>query len=240
MALPREGNTSIFSANAAGTLRLIAYLALACLIMVVDRRVGALTRIRYAASVVVEPLFTVAAAPAKLVQFVRHAMVDRSQLSHENTQLREALLLANARLNRMQVVAGQNQRLKQLLDVRHSLGMDVQLARVVGVDLGAFRHRIVLDVGAHEGVQIGQAVIDAHGVMGQVVEVLQNTSRVILISDPNHSIPVVDERSGVRVIANGAGAGGQLRVASIPLTADIRAGDMLLTSGLGGRFPAGF
>lgn len=240
MALPRDGNTTLFSANAAGTLRLIAYLALACIIMVVDRRFGVLTHVRYAASIVIEPVFTLAAIPAKLTQFVRHSAVDRADLAHENTHLREALLLANARLNRMHMVAGQNQRLKKLLDVRHALGMDVQLARVIGVDLGAFRHRIVLDVGADQGVTVGQAVIDAHGVMGQVVEVLKNTCRVILISDPNHAIPVTDERSGLRTVANGSGTGGQLRVASIPLTADVHVGDTLLTSGLGGRFPAGF
>lgn len=240
MALPRNGNTTLFSANAAGTLRLIAYLALACIIMVVDRRFGVLTRVRYGASVVIEPVFSLAALPARLADFVRHSAVDRVELAHENTRLREALLLANARLNRMHVVAGQNQRLKKLLDVRHALGMDVQLARVIGVDLGAFRHRIVLDVGADEGVTVGQAVIDARGVMGQVIEVLKNTCRVILVSDPNHAIPVVDERSGLRTVANGSGAGGQLRVRSIPLTADVRVGDTLLTSGLGGRFPAGF
>lgn len=208
--------------------------------MVLDRRVGVLTRVRYGASVLIEPVFSLAAIPAKLTQFTRHSLVDRAKLARENTRLREALLLANARLNRMHVVAGQNQRLKKLLDVRHTLGMDVQLARVIGVDLGAFRHRIVLDVGANQGVTVGQAVIDAHGVMGQVIEVLKNSCRVILISDPNHAIPVVDERSGLRTVADGSGVGGRLRVRSVPITADMRAGDTLLTSGLGGRFPTGF
>ncbi|HET6632543.1 MAG TPA: rod shape-determining protein MreC [Rhodanobacteraceae bacterium] len=240
MALARDGDTTLFSGNAAGTLRLIAYAALACVLMVIDRRVGVITHVRYTASVLIEPVFALASLPAKLANFASTSLVSRHHLSEENAHLREALLLANARLNRMHVVAGQNQRLQELLDVRRQLGMDVQLAHVVGVDIGAFRHRIVLDVGADQGVKVGQAIIDAHGVMGQVTQVQHDSSRAILVSDPNHSIPVVDERTGLRTVASGSGVGDQLVLRSIPLTADVRVGDRLLTSGLGGRFPAGF
>jgi rod shape-determining protein MreC len=137
-------------------------------------------------------------------------------------------------------VAQQNQHLKELLDTRRSLELNVQLARVIGVDLGAYSHRLMLNVGARDGVKAGQPVIDAHGVMGQVIESLPTTSLVMLVTDPAHAIPVVIERTGLRTVAYGSRDGDQLVLPTIPLAGDVEAGDQLLTSGLGGRFPPGF
>jgi rod shape-determining protein MreC len=140
----------------------------------------------------------------------------------------------------MAAVAQQNQHLKELLDTRRSLELNVQLARVIGVDLGAYSHRLMLNVGARDGVKAGQPVIDAHGVMGQVIESLPTTSLVMLVTDPAHAIPVVVERTGLRTVAYGSRGGDQLALPTIPLAADVEPGDQLLTSGLGGRFPPGF
>ncbi|MEO7148834.1 MAG: rod shape-determining protein MreC [Rhodanobacteraceae bacterium] len=240
MALPRKESSPIFADAAAGTLRLIGYLALACVLMVLDHRNGWLHRARYIASAAIEPIYRLAAWPAQTAQNLRIAFTERAGLIEDNNRLRETLLLAQARLNRMGAVAEQNARLKQLLDTRRMLGMDVQLARLIDVDLGAARNRAMLDVGADEGVHVGQVVIDAHGVMGQIVEVLPHTSVALLITDPNHAVPVVDERSGLRGIAHGSGAPDRLLVSDIPLSADVKTGDRISTSGLGGRFPAGF
>ncbi|HTM69820.1 MAG TPA: rod shape-determining protein MreC, partial [Luteimonas sp.] len=163
-----------------------------------------------------------------------------TRLTEQNQRLREDLLLANAKLNRMAAVAEQNTRLKELLDTQHSLDLNVQLARVIGVDLGAYRYRLTLNVGARDGVRPGQPVIDAHGVLGQVREVLPTTATVMLVTDPTHALPVVIERSGLRTVAYGSRDGGALTLPNIPLAADVKAGDHLLTSGLGGRFPPGF
>ncbi len=240
MALTRDESSPLFAGNAAGTLRLIVYLALAVVLMVLDQRNGWLWRIRYAASAVVEPVYRLAGLPAAGIHTLSVAFADRQQLTQQNQRLREDLLLANARLNRMAAVAQQNLRLKELLDTRHSLGLQVQLARVIGVDLGAYRYRLTLNMGARDGVKPGQPVIDAHGVMGQIKEVLPSTSVVMLITDPAHAIPVVIERTGLRTIAYGSREGDQLSLPDIPLAADVRVGDQLLTSGVGGRFPPGF
>lgn len=240
MALTRDEKSPLFSASVAGTLRLIVYLALACVLMVIDHRGDWLHRMRYGAAVVVEPFYRLAGLPAQGLHAARVAFADRRELTRDNQHLREDLLLANARLNRMAGVARQNEKLKDLLDVQHSLGMNVQLARLIDVDFGAFSNRIVLNVGAHEGVSVGQVVIDAHGIMGQVVEVLPTTCRVMLITDPNHATPVTIERTGLRTVAYGSGRGDQLLLPNIPVSADVRAGDRLVTSGLGGRFPPGF
>jgi rod shape-determining protein MreC len=240
VARPRDESSPLFAGNAAGTLRLISYLALALVLMVLDHRNGWLWRVRYAASAVVEPVYRLANLPSAGMRTLTVAFADRKLLTEQNQRLREDLLLANARLNRMASVAEQNQRLKELLDTRRSLDLNVQLARVVGVDLGAWQQRLVLNLGARDGVKPGQPVIDAHGVMGQVVEVLPTTSVVMLVTDPAHAIPVVVERSGLRTVAYGARDGSGLVLPNIPLSADVRPGDKLLTSGLGGRFPPGF
>lgn len=240
MAIARPDNATLFAEGAVSTLRLIVYLALAVVLMVLDHRAGYLELLRQTGSAVIEPIYRLAALPADVARATRTAVVTQDQLAGENRQLREALLLAQARLNRFDTVIAQNERLKGLLDAQKNLGLSVQFARLVDVDLDPFRHRIVLGTGANQGVEIGQPVIDAHGVMGQIVEVLPNTAVAMLVTDPTHAIPVVDERSGVRTIAYGSGAIDRLELPNVPISADVKIGDRLLTSGLGGRFPAGF
>jgi rod shape-determining protein MreC len=240
MARARDESSPLFAGNAAGTLRLIFYLALAMVLMVLDQRNGWLWRLRYGAAAVVEPVYRLAGLPAAGVRTLSVAFADRERLTEQNQRLREDLLLANAKLNRMSAVAEQNQRLKELLDTQHSLELNVQLAHVIDVDLGAYRYQLTLNLGARDGVKPGQPVIDAHGVMGQVKEVLPTTSVVMLVTDPAHAVPVVIERSGLRTVAYGSRDGNQLTLPNIPLAADVRVGDRLLTSGLGGRFPSGF
>jgi rod shape-determining protein MreC len=240
MARPRDESSPLFAGNAAGTLRLIVYLALAMVLMVLDHRNGWLWRVRNVAAMAVEPVYRLASLPSTGMRTLSVAFADRKLLTEQNQRLREDLLLANARLNRMAGVAAQNQRLKELLDTQRSLDINVQLARVVGVDLGAWQQRLVLNLGARDGVKPGQPVIDAHGVMGQVVQTLPTTSVVMLVTDPAHAIPVVVERSGLRTVAYGARDGSGLVLPSIPSAADVQPGDKLLTSGLGGRFPPGF
>ena len=240
MARARDESSPLFAGNSAGTLRLIMYLALAMVLMVLDHRNGWLWRARYTAATVVEPIYRLAGLPSAGVRTLSVAFADRARLTEQNQRLREDLLLANAKLNRMAAVAEQNTRLKELLDTQHSLDLNVQLARVIGVDLGAYRYRLTLNVGARDGVGPGQPVIDAHGVLGQVREVLPTTATVMLITDPTHALPVVIERSGLRTVAYGSRDGGALTLPNIPLAADVKVGDHQLTSGLGGRFPPGF
>jgi rod shape-determining protein MreC len=239
MTLTRDGG-SLFSANMAGTLRLIVYLAIASVLMVLDHRGHWLGKVRYGAAVVIEPVYHLAGLPASGLRAARVAFADRKKLTEQNKQLRVDLLLANARLNHMAAVSRQNERLKKLLDTRHQLGMSVQLARVIDIDMGAFSHRLMLNVGARQDVKVGQVVIDAHGIMGQVIQVLPTTCTVMLITDPDHAIPVTDTRTGMRTVAHGSHTSGQLILRTIPVSADVRVGDHLVSSGLGGRFPPGF
>ena len=232
--------TPLFAPGASSTVRLIGYLALAIVLMVLDHRGNYLERVRWSLSAAIEPLYRLAALPAQLAQEGRLALADREKLTEQNAELSRQLMLAQARLSRLTTVSEQNLRLQELLDVQRSLGIGVQLAKVIDVDTDPFRHRVVLNVGARQGVAVGQAVIDAHGVMGQVIETLPNTSTVMLITDPAHALPVTVERTGLRTIARGGSSIDTLELPNIPVSADVKVGDRLITSGLGGRFPAGF
>jgi rod shape-determining protein MreC len=220
---------------------LIVYLALACVLMVLDHRNGWMSYLRQGGSAVIEPIYRLAALPSEGFRAATVAFADRKLLTDANQRLRENLLLANAKLNRMAAVAEQNERLKELLDTQHSLGVTVQLARLIDVDLGAYRNRVTLNLGSRDGVSVGQVVIDARGIMGQITDVMPTTSTAMLITDPSHAVPVTIERTGLRTIAYGWERGGDmLSLPNIPVSADVRTGDKLVTSGLGGRFPPGF
>ena len=236
----RTDNATLFAEGTVSTSRLIVYLAAAVALMVFDHRGHWLEAVRRGAGAMIEPVYRIAALPAQFARATRTAVATQDQLASENRALREQLLLAQARLNRLDALVAQNERLKGLLEAQKDLGLTVQLAHLINVDLDPMRHRIVLDAGANQGVDVGQPVIDAQGVMGQVVEVLPNSSIAMLISDATHAIPVVVERTGLRTIAYGSGGIDRLQLPNIPISGDVKVGDKLLTSGLGGRFPAGF
>lgn len=240
VALASNETAPLFSPGASSTLRLIAYLAVTIVLMVTDHRNEYLARIRWGLSAAVEPMYRIAAWPSQVARKASLALTDREELTQRNEDLSQQLLLAQARLNRLSELKDENQRLQELLDVQRSLGLGVQLAKIIDVDTDPARHRIIINAGARQNVQIGQAVLDAHGVMGQVVEVLPNTSTVLLITDASHALPVTIERTGMRVIARGGGALDKLELPNVPISADVKVGDKLITSGLGGHFPAGF
>jgi rod shape-determining protein MreC len=231
---------SLFAEGGAGTLRLLVFLTLSLILMVADHRGGYLERVRYWAGLLGGPIHLVAATPARLVEAAYENLSTRARLASDNAALREQLLVGNARIHRLEAVQLENQRLRALLGGTRGLQLSVQLASLVDIDLDPFRHRIVLDGGSNRGVREGLAVIDGHGVVGQVIAVTPMNATAMLISDPSHAIPVQVVRSGLRTIAYGSGDVDKLVLPNIPLSADVRSGDLLITSGLGGTFPAGF
>ena len=224
----------------AGVLRLLAFLVLAVVLMVLDHRGKWLQATRAQAEIAVQPLWWLASMPSRVGAGLREDAVTRNQLARDNRVLRNALLVSGARNARLQAAAAENERLRGLLASAERGRLDVQLASILDIDLDPTRQRLVLDAGSAAGVSVGQVVIDAGGLMGQVIGVTPATANILLITDPDHVVPAVVARSGVRVMVYGAGRSDVLLAADIPLSADVRAGDVLLTSGLGARFPAGF
>jgi rod shape-determining protein MreC len=221
-------------------LRLLAYLVLSLTLVVLDHRGLWLERAREQASVAIQPLWWLAGLPSRLGDSMRDDAGTRTRLSEENHRLRNALLLMDAEQTRLRVQADENARLRGLLGAAERGGLDVQLAPILDVDLDPTRQRLMLDAGSRNGVRRGQSVIDAGGLAGQVIEVTPTTAVVLLLTDPDHAIPVAVARTGVRLVAYGTGSSGLLELRNVPLSSDVRAGDVLITSGLGGRFPPGF
>ncbi|HET8818241.1 MAG TPA: rod shape-determining protein MreC [Xanthomonadaceae bacterium] len=223
-----------------GTLRLLAYLALSVALLVLDHRGGWLSQARSQADVLVQPLWTVAGLPGRAVRGLQDSAGTHAQLVAENERLRNELLVTHARMTRLQAAAAENARLRGLLGAVERGGLDVQLAPILSIDLDPTRQRLVLDAGSNDGVRMGQVVLDAGGLVGQVVDVKPNHSIALLLTDPDHAVPVATARNGIRLVVYGTGDSSLLSATNIPLSADIKVGDVLVTSGLGQRFPAGF
>ncbi|WP_425480845.1 rod shape-determining protein MreC [Montanilutibacter psychrotolerans] len=228
------------SGEVADTLRLMAYLAFAVVLIVLDHRGGWVNRTRQQASLLVQPLWTVAGWPGRVAGKLYEDAGTMAQLTEENRRLRTEALVNQARMARLQTVASDNARLRGLLDAAQRGRLDAQLAPILDIDLDPTSQRLVLDAGRRNGVLAGQSVIDAGGLVGQVIQVQPTHATVLLLTDPAHAVPVAVVRNGVRLVAYGRGRSDSLALESVPLSSDVKVGDVLVTSGLGGRFPPGF
>jgi rod shape-determining protein MreC len=179
-------------------------------------------------------------APVSLWRWIDDTTSSRNELQLENSRLNAERLLTQARLQRYAALEAENARLRSLLEATTSVRDQVRVAEIMSVSSNPFRHVLVVDKGTRDGVFDGQAIIDADGVVGQIIEAGVLSSQGILISDPDHALPVEVNRNGLRTIAVGTGEFDRLVLPFLPNNADIREGDLLVTSGLGGAFPAGY
>jgi rod shape-determining protein MreC len=215
-------------------------MALAIALIVLDHRGGWLSKLRAQAALAVQPLWRLAALPSEIGAELRSGTATRAQLQKENETLRNALLVSGARIARLQTAAGDNVRLTGMLGAVRREGFDVQLVPILDVDLDPTHQRLVLDAGSRDGVRMGQSAVDAGGLLGQVVAVTPTTSTLLLLTDPDHAVPVLVQRNGIRLVAYGTGRSDRIELANVPISGDLRIGDHVVTSGLGGRFPPGF
>lgn len=233
-------STPARTGEVADTLRLLAWLGLALTLVVLDHRGGWLRQARDQASLVVQPVRVVAGWPSRMAGTLYEDAGTLAQLTEENARLRNQMLVDRARLARLQATAADNARLRGLLGAQQRGNLDVQLAPILDIDLDPTRQRLVLDAGTRDGVRVGQSVIDAGGLVGQVIQASPIQATVLLLTDPSHAVPVAVARNGVRLMAYGNGRSDRLSLTHVPLSSDVKVGDLLVTSGLGGRFPAGF
>lgn len=186
------------------------------------------------------PFYWVADIPARVSNWGKENFVTRASLSEENQRLRAEALLLQAAVQQLAALRAENVRLRALLNSSALLQDDVLVAELIGVSPDPARHIVVLNKGTADGVFVGQPLIDANGLMGQVVEAAPNSARVLLVTDASHAIPVQVNRNGVRAIAEGVGRLDRLELRHVASTEDISVGDLLVSSGLGGRFPVGY
>lgn len=221
-------------------MRLLVFTVLSAALMVVDARFTWLQPLRAQLGVVVEPVYWAGRLPVRLWESATQELSTRSELTAENEQLKAEQLIMQRRLQKLAALTEQNVRLRELLNSAALVDDKVLATELIGVDPNPFTHRILIDKGEQDGVVLGQPVLDARGLMGQVVEVMPYTSRVLLITDTTHSIPVQVNRNGLRAIATGTGNPERLELRHVADTADIKEGDLLVSSGMGQRFPAGY
>lgn len=210
-------------------------------LMTADHRGWHTSALRGALSMVVYPVrFLVSEVFVDLPSAIQARLAANRDLAGENEALRGELLLLGVEIERLRELEGENGRLRELLDLSARIEDPVQVAKVIGVEIDPMLRRVELDKGLRHGVRRGQSVIDASGVLGQVAHAGPFSSTMILITDPDHALPVLLSRTGFRSIAVGRGAGGELELTHVPKDIDIEPEDLLVSSGLGGRFPGGY
>lgn len=221
-------------------VRFLVLAVLSVALMVVDARFEVLKPARSQMSLVLMDAYWITDLPERLWQGVSSQFGSRTELVAENEKLKTENLLLQGRMQKLAALTEQNVRLRELLNSSALVNEKVEVAELIGVDPNPFTHRIIINKGERDGVVLGQPVLDARGLMGQVVELMPYTSRVLLLTDTTHSIPVQVNRNGLRAIASGTGNPERLELRHVADTADIKEGDLLVSSGLGQRFPAGY
>lgn len=209
-------------------------------LMFLGQRTDFLVPLRGALALAVYPIQVTVSAPGRFANWVSETTQSRAALAIENARLKRERLLANARLQRLSAVETENERLRSMLGARPRVGENARVAEILQVDSDPYRHIVTVDKGAGDGAFQGQTVVDTDGVVGQIVGVGPVSAEVMLISDPGHAVAVEVNRNGLRAVVFGSGEYDRLDLPYIANNADLKVGDLLVTSSLGNDFPAGY
>jgi rod shape-determining protein MreC len=220
--------------------RLSFAILVSLLIMSIDHREDHLSAVRSALSSLVYPVRVAIDFPFEVSRWTSETMASRETLLAENGRLRRERLLIQGRLEKYDHLSEENRRLRALLQSSAKVEDHVLIAELINVDMDPFSRRIVLNKGLRHGVVAGQSLIDANGIMGQIANVDPLSSTALLITDPSHALPVQINRTGYRGVAVGTGRPDTLELRHVPNNVDLQVQDLVVTSGLGGRFPPGY
>lgn len=186
------------------------------------------------------PLYWITDIPSDVGEWSEERFASKSELREENEGLRTEVLILKRKLQQMAALTAENTRLRQLLNSADTIEDRVLVAELVGVSPDPMRHKVMINRGRADDVYEGQPVVDAFGLVGQVVDVAERSSMVLLITDSSHALPVQINRNGVRLVVEGQGDLFELQLRYVSNTLDVQEGDLLVTSGLGRRFPPGY
>jgi rod shape-determining protein MreC len=221
-------------------LRLVLLCVFSIALMFLDNQNQHVQDVRRILSAATYPIRFLVDAPFSLGHWLGDTLSTSTTLRTENLELREQTLIQDARLQRMSALEAENARLRALLESTAKVGDRVLIAEIMSVDMNPFRHQIVVNKGSMHDVFVGQALIDAQGIIGQVIRDHIFSAEALLISDVDHALPVELVRNRLRTIAVGTGDLERLSMPFLPRNADVLEGDLLVTSGLGGTFPPGY
>ncbi|CAJ1839272.1 rod shape-determining protein MreC [Aeromonas salmonicida] len=230
----------IFGRGPSLQLRLFLAVIISIAAIVADSRFGVFTHVRVYLSSLVSPLQYIANAPGIMLDTMSTQVQTRAGLIEQTKQQEQQLFTLRSRLLKMDHLEHENQRLRELLGSPVHKESRKMVAELLSVDSDPFSHQVLINKGALDGVYNGQPVINDQGVIGQVLHVGSTTSRVLLVTDSSHGIPVLVLRNDLRAIASGSGELDKLELRNLPRNTDVQVGDLLVTSGLGGRFPEGY
>lgn len=222
------------------TVRVIVLVALSIAMMLIDNRTQQFEKLRNILQTIVYPVMFISTIPREMLRGVTGSMESSSNLKTENASLRQENLLLHSRLEKLHSLEADNRRMKRLLGQSEQIAEQVLLAELVEVSLEPYTQQISLNKGSSDDVYVGQPVINGDGVIGQVVHTSQFQSTVTLLTDPGSAIPVMVMRNGLRGVLFGTGVRNKLAMPYLTADADIRVGDLLISSGMGGRFPTGY
>jgi rod shape-determining protein MreC len=229
----------IFGKGPSVNLRLLAALLAAAVLMAADHR-GALQDARALLTASLYPLQQAVNIPIRVVGKLWDTFSSYSALVKESQRLKDEQTFLKTRLLTYAALEKENIRLRTLLDTTYKLGEQLLVAELLAVQMDPYQHVVTINKGSRFGIHKGQPVLDENGMIGQVLRTSPFTAEVILVTDPNHAIPVQVVRNGLLTVAVGAGRSNQLLLPYLPNNADIEPGDLLVTSGLGGVFPPGY
>ncbi|AMN48964.1 rod shape-determining protein MreC [Psychrobacter sp. P2G3] len=232
---------SIFARQPLALRRTVIVLIVALIVMWFDSKNPEWFKpVRSISHAAMQPIYEFSLLPSYAEHWVRGSVQSKEALRRENVQLKSQLIHAQAKLQQQDYILAQNARLQGILSTTKPDLFDLNLAQVIGTDTNLLKQIVVLNKGAQDGVQVGQTVIDENGILGQIINVYPNTSRLLLITDEQQSVAVTIKRTGQRAIVTGAGIPTSLSLNYVFKTSDVRIGDELVSSGLGGRIPAGY
>ena len=239
MVASRENNNSPGRIPALG-LRFLGLIFISILLMYFDSRDNHLNTVRKSIGAAVYPVRVIVDAPTQLWIWLGESVTSRNDLELELARLRVERLMTHGRLQKLNALEAENVRLRTILDARSRVRDRTRIAEIMSVDANPYDHNLIIDVGTQDGVFDGQALVGADGVIGQVIKAGLMTSLAMLISDTDHALPVEVNRNGLRTIVVGTGTIDSLELPFVVNNADIHVGDLLVTSGFGGAFPAGY
>lgn len=232
---------SFFSQKPLLIRRAIVFLVLALVLMLLDSRYPEWFRpFRDASHASMQPIYQASVVPSYALHYTNGNLQSKEALRRENIRLQTELLQAKAKLQRQDYLLAQNARLKGVLTMTESATSAMLLAQVIGTDSNPLKQVVVLNKGSNDGVEIGQTVIDEHGILGQIINTYANTSRLLLITDEQQSVAVQVMRTGQKAMVSGTGRPDGLNLDYVFKSDDVKVGDTLISSGLGGRMPAGY
>ena len=230
----------IFGSGSSSLNRLYIALILSALLIFVDHKTDQFDMVRGYLQSIVSPLQYIANTPKQVMTWVDENITSRKALINENQQLLQQQLRFKERLLELDIVKQENNRLRALLASPVRSDIKKMVAEIISVDGDPYTHQVVINRGTNSGVYEGQPVLDDKGIVGQVLHVGTTSSRVLLITDLTHVVPVRIKRNGIRLLATGSGRIDRLVHNFVPHSTDIKVGDLLVTSGLGGKFPEGY